>query len=125
MTCITPRAFAEDTIELLNPLSCQAIAAASEGETPCSAATDWTSEAPTVVAVGSGAASGTTVCAGSGVAAWGGAGAPLGSLSTVPTSSGAAGSMPFMAAIASTETPEEDARAPSVSPGRTLYEPWG
>src|SRR5215210_4452624 len=120
MTCITPRAFAEETIELLKPLSCHAIAAAREGETPCSAATDCTSAAPTVAAVGSGAACGTTVCAGSGVDAWGGDGAPLGSLSTVPTSSGAAGSSPFMAAIASTETPEEEARAPSVSPGRTL-----
>jgi hypothetical protein len=38
----------------------------------------------------------------------------------VPISSGAAGSMPFIVAIASTETPEEAARAPSVSPGRTL-----
>src|SRR5215212_2673409 len=107
MTCITPRAFAEETIALLKPLSCQASAAASEGETPCRAATDWTSEAPTVAAVGSGAACGTTVCAGCGVDAWGGGGAPLGSLSTVPTSSGAAGSRPFIVAIASTETPEE------------------
>src|SRR5215208_2108465 len=120
MTCITPRAFAEETIALLKPLSCQAIAAAREGETPCNAATDWTSEAPTVAAVGTGSACGTTVCAGSGVAACGGGGAPLGSLSTVPTRSGAAGSRPFMAAIASTDTPEEDASAPSVSPGRTL-----
>src|SRR3954464_2336358 len=120
MTCITPRALAEDTIELLNPLSCQAMAAAREGETPCSAATDWTSEAPTRAAVGSGAAFGTTVCAGSGVEACGGAGAPLGSLSTVPICSSAEGSMPFMAAIASTDTPDEEASAPSVSPGRTL-----
>ena len=67
-----------------------------------------------------GSACGTTVCAGSGVEAPGGAGAPLGSLSTVPISSGADGSRPFIAAIASTETPEEAASAPSVSPGRTL-----
>ena len=120
MTCITPRALAEDTIALLKPLSCQAIAAASEGETPCSEATDWTSAAPSIAAVGTGSACGTTVCAGSGVEAPGGAGAPLGSLSTVPISSGADGSMPFIAAIASTETPEEAASAPSVSPGRTL-----
>ena len=39
MTCMTPRAFAEETIALLKPLSCQAMAAASEGETPCVAAT--------------------------------------------------------------------------------------
>src|SRR3954471_16604035 len=76
MTCITPRAFAGETIELLKPLSCQAIAAARDGETPCSAATDWTSAAPRRVAVGSGSAFGTTVCAGSGVEACGGGGAP-------------------------------------------------
>src|SRR5215213_11576030 len=114
MTCITPRALAEDTIELLKPLSCQAIAAASEGDTPCSAATDWTSEAPTTAAVGAGSACGTTVCAGSGVAAPGGAGAPLGSLRTVPTSSGALGSTPFIAAIACTDTRAPAARPESV-----------
>src|SRR5687767_6604839 len=112
MTCITPRALAEDTIPLLKPLSCQAIAAASEGETPCSDATDWTSAAPSTVEVGAGLACGTTVCAGSGVAAPGGGGAPLGSFRTVPTGSRAFGSMPFMAAIASTETPDELASAP-------------
>ena len=60
MTCITPRAFAAETIALLKPLSCHAIAAASEGETPYWDATDWTSAAPRRVAVGAGAATGTT-----------------------------------------------------------------
>src|SRR3954469_11199827 len=120
MTCITPRALAEETIALLKPLSCHAIAAASEGETPYCAATDWTSAAPTRAAVGSGSAFGTTVCCGSGVEACGGVGAPDGSLSTVPIGSNADASSPFMAAIASTETPEEAASAPRVSPGRTL-----
>ena len=46
MTCITPRALAPETIALLNPLSCHAIAAASEGETPYCAATACTSAAP-------------------------------------------------------------------------------
>ena len=86
MTCITPRALAEETIELLKPLSCQAMAAASEGETPCAAATFWMSTALTCCAVGAGAASGTTVVAGAGSAAWTGAGAPLGSFRTVPVS---------------------------------------
>src|SRR4051794_26856524 len=116
---MTPRAFAGDTIALLNPLSCQAIAAASEGETPYWAATDWTSEAPTRAVVGSGSAAGTTVWAGSGAAACGGAGAPEGSFNTVPTSRRPAGSRPFMAAIALTDTPLLAASAPSVSPGRT------
>src|ERR1044072_4595903 len=120
MTCITPRALAEETTPLLNPLSCHAICAAKEGRTPCSAATDWMSAAPWRVVVGAGLACGMTVWAGSGEDAWGGAGGPGGSFSTVPTSRGALASMPFMAAIASTETPDEAARPPRVSPGLTL-----
>src|SRR4051812_38260932 len=38
-TCITPRALADETAALLNPLSCHATAAASEDDTPCCAAT--------------------------------------------------------------------------------------
>src|ERR671916_232348 len=71
MTCITPRAFADETAALLNPLSCQAIAVASEGETPYWEAIDWTSPAPTRVLVGTGSAAGTTG-AGPGCAARGG-----------------------------------------------------
>src|SRR4051812_28421092 len=100
MTCITPRALAPETMELLKPLSCQAIAAASEGETPLAEATDCTVEAPTRVAVGSGAAWGTTVAAGAGCVARGGVGEPVGSLITVPESSSPLGSRPFSAAIA-------------------------
>ena len=37
MTCMTPRAFALETISLLKPLSCQPIAAASEAGTPLAA----------------------------------------------------------------------------------------
>ena len=66
ITCITPRALAEETIALLKPLSCQAIAAASEGETPFAEATDWMSPAPSRVAVAAGAAAGTTRWDGSG-----------------------------------------------------------
>src|SRR3954452_5463664 len=120
MTCITPRALAADTMALLKPLSCQAIAAASEGETPLAEATDWTVEAPTRVGVGSGAAWGTTVAAGTGWAARTGAGAPVGSLITVPASSTPLGSRPFIAAIAPTGRGEKAARPESVSPGRTV-----
>src|SRR5215211_1312157 len=102
MTCITPRALAADTIALLNPLSCQAIAA-----------TDWISPAPTNAGVGSGSAAGTTG-AGAGSAARAGVGAPLGSLITVPATSTPFGSSPFMAAIASVVVPAPAARPESV-----------
>src|SRR3954451_22072334 len=125
MTCITPRALAEETIELLKPLSCHAIALASEGETPCAAATDWTSVAPTRVAVGPGAPTGTTLAAGAGSEARAGAGAPVGSLITVPASSTPFGLSPFIAAIAPTDTRAPAARPESVSPGRTVYPPIG
>src|ERR1700742_2967539 len=100
MTCITPRALAEETIALLKPLSCHAIADASEGETPLAEATEATSDAPTRVEGGSGAACGTTVAAGAGWEARAGAGAPVGSLITVPASSTPFASRPFSAAIA-------------------------
>src|SRR5919108_1216525 len=111
MTCITPRALAEDTIELLKPDSCHAIADASDGETPCWLATVWTSPAPRRCGVGAGAAFGTTVAAGAGCEARAGAGAPVGSLITVPATSTPFGSSPFMAAIEATDT-----RAPAASP---------
>ena len=120
MTCMTPRALALETMLLLKPLSCQAIAVASEGETPCWAATVWTSAAPTRVAVGAGAACGTTVAAGAGCAARAGAGAPVGSLITVPATRMPLGSSPFIAAIASTETRAPAASPESVSPARTV-----
>src|SRR4051812_23247532 len=125
MTCMTPRAFAPETIELLNPLSCQATAAAREGETPYWAAIDCTSEAPRRVAVGSGAAAGTTCVAGAGSAARGGVGDPLGSLITVPASSGPSRLRPFMAAMSAAETPAVAARPDRVSPTRTVYPPIG
>src|SRR4051794_28856790 len=96
---MTPRALAEETMRLLKPLSCHAIAAASEGETPCAAAADWMSAAPTRAGVGSGAAAGTTRWAGAGCDARGGGGEPEGSLSTVPVSSTPDGLSPLAAAI--------------------------
>src|SRR5687767_3650737 len=109
ITCITPRALADETIPLLNPLSCQAIALASEGETPCAAAIWAISPSVTLPGVGLGAASGTTVVAGAGVAAPAGCGEPVGSLTTVPVSSRPAGSRPFIVAIESTDTPAVEA----------------
>src|SRR4051794_447324 len=120
MTCMTPRALAEETIALLKPLSCQAIAVARDGGTPLAAATDWTSEAPTRAALGSGAAAGMTFAAGAGCDARAGAGAPVGSLITVPASRTPDGLRPFMAAIAPTDTRAPAARPDKVSPGRTV-----
>src|SRR3954454_21299182 len=120
MTCMTPRALAEETMPLLKPDSCQAIAVASEGETPCWAATDCTSPAPNRVVVGSGAATGTIFWAGAGCAARAGAGAPVGNFSTVPASSTPFGLSPFIAAMAPTDTRDDAASPESVSPGRTV-----
>src|SRR5947208_10482371 len=93
--CITPRAFASETTPLLNPLSCQATAAASDGDTPWLAATSPICEAVTRPGAGYGCAFGTTGATG---AAGGRAasGAPVGSFSTVPIRSGSDGSSPFI-----------------------------
>ena len=80
MTCMTPRAFADDTSALLKPLSCHAIAAASAPGAPCSLASWRTRSALRMPGVGTGAASGTTRTAGTGCEARSGAGAPLGHL---------------------------------------------
>ena len=106
---------------MLNPLSCQAIAVASEGETPCGGGDG--------LHVGGAHARrgrlgrgdcGTTVAAGAGCEARAGAGAPVGSLITVPASSTPLGLSPFIAAIALTDTRAPAARPDSVSPGRTV-----
>src|ERR1700724_3789895 len=52
--CITPRASALETRSLLKPLSCQAMASASQAATPLAAATDPTSPALTRSGVGYG-----------------------------------------------------------------------
>src|SRR4051794_19884430 len=114
MTCITPRAFADDTAALLKPLSCQAIADASEPGTPCSAAIWPISAAFVRPAVGSGPACGIVVGAG-----WGAdvCGAPAGSLSAVPLITCASGAKPFIAATACGDTPAFAAIPVSVSRG--------
>ena len=77
------------------------------------------SDAPRRVAVGTGSAAG-TIGAGAGWDERGGAGAPVGSLSTVPTSSMPSGSRPFIAAMLAAGTPELAASWPRESPGRTV-----
>ena len=100
MTCITPRALASETIELLKPLSCQAIAAASDGGDAVLGGDGLhVGGADALRRRRPGSALGTTCSAGAGCADRAGAGAPLGSLITVPVSSRPAGSSPFMAAI--------------------------
>src|SRR5882757_7499240 len=117
MTCITPRALAAETIELLKPLSCHAIAEASDAGTPLRVATMAMSEEVTRPEVGWGAAAGAVVAAGEGADA---SGAPVGSFSAVPEISHAVGEMPFIAATAAVDTPLLAASALSESPGRTV-----
>src|SRR3954451_4193442 len=73
-TCMTPRALAAETIALLKPLSCQAIAEASEAGTPLRLATMAMSAGVTRPGVGAGGAGVTT----DGAADVVGTGAPVG-----------------------------------------------
>src|SRR3954451_3320902 len=122
MTCITPRAFADDTMPLLKPLSCQAIAEASEPGTPCCEAIWPISDDVACPGVAYGAACGTACGGPLTVVA---AGAPDGSFSAVPDSSGAAGSRPFIQASSFALTPERAAMPLRVSPGWTVWPPVG
>src|SRR3954451_4529130 len=104
MICMTPRAFALETIALLKPDSCHAIAFARLAGTPCSAATWAICAELTRSLVGLGAAAGTIVVAGAGFG-FVGVEAPLGSLMTVPASRKLSGSSPFIQASCCIETP--------------------
>src|SRR4051812_29064717 len=84
MTCITPRALAEDTMPLLKPDSCHAIALASEAGTPLRDATVAMSPEDTRDGVAVGAACGTRVTAGGGGAAPARGGRARGGLVHVP-----------------------------------------
>src|SRR3954467_7496183 len=95
--CITPRALAPDSIALLLPLSCQAIAAASEPGAPCCAAIEPTWPDVRRPGEAAGGAAGTIVRCGAGLLAT--TGEPVGSLMTVPARSGLFGSRPFMKGI--------------------------
>src|SRR3954453_11633531 len=81
ITCITPRAFADETMPLLKPLSCHATADASEPDTPCCAAIELISLELVWPGAAYGAACGTR-CGGLDVVP--AAGAPVGSFSAVP-----------------------------------------
>src|SRR3954453_803035 len=78
MICMIPRALAAEIIALLKPLSCQAIAAASDDGTPCCAASEPTCVASRRPTDATGEACGTIVRAGAGVVAL--IEAPVGSL---------------------------------------------
>ena len=86
--CITPLALAEETTPLLKPLSCHATAAASDAARRVLAATPPMSAEVTWPGAGLGAASGTTCGVAGAAGAWEASGAPVGSFSTVPASSG-------------------------------------
>src|SRR4051794_11309987 len=81
ITCMMPRALADDSEPLVKPLSCQAIAVASEPGTPCCAAIEPMSDALRRPGVGAGGAAGTTVRCGAGVVAV--TGEPVGSFRIV------------------------------------------
>ena len=106
-------------MELLKPLSCQPMAAARLAGAPCCAAMLETCPPSRRTGVGSGLAFATTV-AGAGSSERAGAGAPVGSLMTVPARRKASGSSPFICAMAVVETPAWAARPDSVSPTRTV-----
>ena len=120
MTCITPRALALETIALLNPDSCHAIAEASEAGTPLRLATAAMSDErhPARRGVRSRLRNGRR--GGRGLRGPAGAGDPVGSLRTVPDRSIPLGSRPFIEAMALIGTRAVAAMADRESPGRTV-----
>ena len=132
MICITPRAPALDVRLLLKPLSREAIAFASEGETPCSSAIEPTSDAVRVSSVGyggslvdaspaswSGSELGVSAACAAELRGCSASLEPPESLSAAPASSSALGSMPLVAASSSVAIPARAAISESVSPGCT------
>src|SRR4051794_41892770 len=113
---MTPRAFASETMPLLKPLSCQAIAAASDGETPYCEATACTSPALRRAGVGSGAAAGTTCVAGAGSEERVGAGAPAGGFGNPPAGRTPGGVGAVKAAQAAPGTPAPGGAAGHAAP---------
>src|SRR3954451_13824645 len=120
---MTPRAFAPESLPFLKPLSCHAIAVASDPGAPCWAAIEPICDAVRRPGDAAGGADGTMVRAGAGADDV--TGEPVGSLMTVPASSGLFGSSPFMNAICWSGTRRRAARALGVSPGRTWWAPSG
>src|SRR4051794_4410431 len=97
MTCMPPRALAELTMPLLKPLSCHAIAEASDGGTPFCAAMLPTVDDVTRVPVGTGGAEGDSGTAEDGDVSDvdDSAGEPVGSFSTRPAMRCASGVRPL------------------------------
>src|SRR4051794_41903660 len=91
---MTPRAFAPESIPLLKPLSCHAMAVASDPGAPCWAAIEPICEADKRPGAAAGGAAGTIVRAGAGADE--GTGEPVGSLGTGPAGSGFFGFGPVM-----------------------------
>src|SRR4051794_15083968 len=113
---MTPRAFAPESIPLLKPLSCHAIAVARDPGAPCWAAIEPICEADSRPGAAAGGAAGTIVRAGAGADEV--TGEPVGSLITVPASSGLLGSSPFMTAMCGGGPRLRAARELGVSPER-------
>src|SRR4051812_27090835 len=97
MTCMTPRADADETMPLLKPLSCQAMAEASDAGTPSWAAMAATCDDVTLAGVGCGdavVATGTAAPVDVGPSAER-TGEPVGSFRTRPATSGAPARSPL------------------------------
>src|SRR4051794_41982382 len=103
---------------LLKPLSCQAIAAASEPGTPFSSAMAWISEEVRRPGVGSGSAAGTTFSAGAGSGGPGGGGEAGGKLTTGPAGRKPAGARPFISAVVGGAAPPHPGGAGGGGAGR-------
>ena len=110
--CITPRASAEETRPLSNPLSCVATASASDGETFSEAAMSPTCAGDTVSLVGTGASPVEPPLAEPPPP-------PPGIVNVVPATSVPSAFRPFAAARSSVERPSAAATPDSVSPGCT------
>src|SRR3954447_5030638 len=115
MTCMTPRALAGEIIALLKPLSCQAMAAASDDGAPDCAASVPTCPALSRPGEAMGASCGTIVRAGAGSEVL--IAAPVGSLMMVPATSWEVGFRPFMYAIWAAGQPAPAPPPPRAAPG--------
>src|SRR3954447_13517710 len=110
-----PRALATETIELLKPLSCHAIAAASDPGTPCWAAIEEICDASSRPPV----ATGVDPAEVAGAAALGVVTPGAGRRRKLPASRMLAGSRPLAPASEESDTPCSAAIALNESPSRT------
>src|SRR4051794_16771382 len=121
MTCMIPRALATLTIALLKPLSCQAIAVASDDGAPLAPAIEPICDAVSRPGAPAGAPLEGTLVAGAAVAVAGAiaAGARAGIRRRVPAMTKALGARPLAAASDAGVMPLAAAMPVSVSPGTT------